>query len=45
MRGTLIAECGLDLAEWLKRLAVPPKVAAVLDSVPASSDTLASEGI
>jgi hypothetical protein len=35
---------GWDLAEWLKRLAVNGKVATVLGSIPASSDTEESEG-
>jgi hypothetical protein len=35
---------GLDLAEWLERLAVNGDVATVLGSIPASSDTVESEG-
>jgi hypothetical protein len=34
----------LDLAEWLKRLSANAKVATVLGSIPASSDTVDSEG-
>ncbi len=34
---------GLDLAEWLERLAVNAKVATVLCSIPASFDTVESE--
>jgi hypothetical protein len=37
--------CGVDLAEWLERLAVNAKVATVLCSIPvSSSDTVESEG-
>jgi hypothetical protein len=36
--------CGCDLAEWLERLAVNAKVATDLGSIPASSDTVESEG-
>ncbi len=32
------------LAEWLERLAVKAKVATPLGSIPASSDTVESEG-
>jgi hypothetical protein len=39
---TLIV-CVWDLAEWLARLAVNPKVATVLVSIPASSDTYKSD--
>jgi hypothetical protein len=35
---------GLDLVEWLERLAVNDKVATVLGSIPAASDTVESEG-
>jgi hypothetical protein len=35
---------GWDLVEWLERLAVNAKVATVLGSIPASSDTAESEG-
>ncbi len=35
--------CG-DLAEWLKRLTANAVVATVLVSIPASSDTVESEG-
>jgi len=35
---------GSDLAEWLERLTADAKVATVLGSIPASSDTLESEG-
>ncbi len=38
-----LAECGLDLAERLERLAVNAKVATVLGSIPAFSDTVESE--
>ncbi len=33
-----------DLVEWLERLAVNAKVATVIGSIPASSDTVESEG-
>ncbi len=33
-----LAECGWNLAEWLQRLTANAKVAAVLGSIPASSD-------
>jgi hypothetical protein len=33
-----------NLAKWLERLAVNAKVATVLGSIPASSDTVESEG-
>ncbi len=33
---------GSDLAKWLERLAVNAKVATVLGSIPASSDTVGS---
>jgi hypothetical protein len=36
--------CGWDLAEWLEHLAVNANVAKVLGSIPASSDTVESEG-
>jgi hypothetical protein len=36
--------CGLDLTEWLDRLAVNAEVATVLGSIPASSDIVESEG-
>ncbi len=39
-----LADCGWDLAEWLKRLTANAKVAFVLGSIPASSDTVESEG-
>jgi hypothetical protein len=35
---------GWDLAKWLERLAVNGKVATVLGSIPASSDSVESEG-
>ncbi len=35
---------GWDLAEWLERLAVNAKVATVQGSIPASSDSVESEG-
>ncbi len=35
---------GWDLAEWLERLTVNAVVAIVLGSIPASSDTVESEG-
>ncbi len=38
-----LAECGLDLAEWLERLTANAKVATVLGSIPASSETAESE--
>ncbi len=41
--GTDIEESGWDLAEWLERVAAKAEVAAVLGSIPASSDTLESE--
>jgi hypothetical protein len=34
-----VNDCGLDLAEWLERLDANVKVATVLGSIPASSDT------
>ncbi len=37
-----LAECEWDLAEWLQRL--NPKVATILGSIPASSDTEEYEG-
>ncbi len=43
MRSSLV-ECGLDLADWLERLTANAKVATVLGSIQASSDTLESEG-
>ncbi len=36
--------CGWDLAEWWKSLTANAKVAIVLGSIPASSDTVESEG-
>jgi hypothetical protein len=36
--------CGTDLAEWLERLTANAGVATVLGSIPASSDTVESEG-
>ncbi len=36
--------CGWDLAEWLERPAANAKFATVLGSIPASSDTVESEG-
>ncbi len=39
-----LAECGWDLAEWLERLTANAVVATVLGSIPASSDTVESEG-
>ncbi len=38
------AESGWDLAEWLERLTANAVVATVLGSIPASSDTVESEG-
>ncbi len=38
-----LLQCGWDLVEWLERLAVYAKVAAVLGLIPASSDTVESE--
>ncbi len=37
-------KCERDLAEWLERLAANAIVATVLGSIPASSDTVDSEG-
>ncbi len=37
-------ECGWDLAEWLERLTANAVVATVLGSIPASFDTVESEG-
>jgi hypothetical protein len=39
-----LAECGWDLAEWLEHLTASAIVATVLNSIPASSDTVESEG-
>ncbi len=39
-----LAKCGWDLSNCLERLAVNIKVATVLGSIPASSDTVESEG-
>jgi hypothetical protein len=39
-----LAESGWDLAEWLERLTANAVVIAVLGSIPASSDTVESEG-
>ncbi len=39
-----LAEDGWDLAEWFERLIANAKVATVLGSIPASSDTVESEG-
>ena len=36
--------CGWDVAEWLERLTVITEVATVLGSIPASTDTVESEG-
>ncbi len=36
--------CGWDVTEWLERLTVNVKFATVLVSIPASSDTVESEG-
>ncbi len=36
--------CGRDLAEWLERLDANAEVATVLGSIPATSDTVESEG-
>jgi hypothetical protein len=38
------SECRWDLAEWLERLAANAKVATVLASIPAYTDTVESEG-
>jgi hypothetical protein len=42
--GRDLADCGRDLAEWLERLTANAVVATVLGSIPASSDTVESEG-
>jgi hypothetical protein len=39
-----MADCGQDLADWSERLTANAKVATVLDSIPASSGTVDSEG-
>ncbi len=39
-----LAECGWNLAKWLERLTANAEVATVLASIPASSDTVKSEG-
>ncbi len=39
-----MSDIGCDLAEWLKRLTANAEVAEVLGSIPASSDTVESEG-
>jgi hypothetical protein len=39
-----LADCEWDLAEWLERLTANTVVATVLGSIPASSDTVESEG-
>ncbi len=39
-----LADCGRDLADWLESLTANAKVATVLDSTPASSGTVKSEG-
>ncbi len=39
-----LAECGWDLAKWLECLTVNAVVAIVLGSIPASADTVESEG-
>ncbi len=39
-----LADGGWDLAEWLDRLTANAEVATVLGSIPASSDTVESEG-
>ncbi len=36
--------CVRDVAEWLERLTANAEVATVLGSIPASSDTVESEG-
>ncbi len=38
-----LAKCGWDLAKCLESLAVNAKVATLLSSIPASSDTVESE--
>ncbi len=38
------SRCGWDVAEWLERLTALAEVAAVLGSIPASSDIVESEG-
>ncbi len=40
----LVCSCRWDLAEWLERLTAYAEVATVLVSIPASSDTVESEG-
>ncbi len=42
MRSSL--DCGLDLAKWLERLTANAPVATVQGSIPASVDTVDSEG-
>ncbi len=42
--GWYLAECGWDLAEWFERLIASVEVATVLGSIPASSDSVESEG-
>ncbi len=37
------SKCAWDLAEWLERLTANTKIATVLGSIPASSDTVESE--
>ncbi len=39
-----LAKCGWDIAKWLERLDVNAKVAPILGSIPAPSDTVESEG-
>ncbi len=41
----VLDECGWDLPEWLDGLTANSKVAKVLGSIPASSDTVESEGL
>ncbi len=40
----LRVDTGWDVAEWLERLSANAEVATVLGSIPASSDTVESEG-
>ncbi len=39
-----LVDCGWDLVEWLERLTVNAVVATALGSIPASSDTVETEG-
>jgi hypothetical protein len=44
MKSSQVSFCRWNLAKWSERLAVDAKVATVLGSFPASSDTVESEG-